>query len=122
MTMRQHQFGKSSEELAARYLKKRKYKILAQNYRTRFGEVDIVARHKRTIVFVEVKSRKTNRFGHPKGAVTRQKQKKMTRVALHYLKQTGQNDAKARFDVVSIQINQGKPEIEVIENAFDVAS
>lgn len=122
MANRQHQFGKSSEAIAVKHLKKQKYKLLAQNYRTKFGEIDIIAKDKGTLVFVEVKARKSDQFGHPKGAVTYQKQKKIVRVALHYLKETGQSDVKARFDVVSILVKNGKPEIEIIKNAFEAAN
>ncbi|MFC1798594.1 YraN family protein [Thermodesulfobacteriota bacterium] len=120
MTNQPYQFGKTSEAIAVKYLKKQKYKLLVQNYRTKFGEIDIIARDRKTLVFIEVKARKSDQFGHPKGAVTYQKQKRISRVTLHYLKETGQNDVKARFDVVSIRLKNGKPEIEVIKNAFEV--
>lgn len=122
MTNHQYQFGKSSEAIAVKHLKKQKYKLLAQNYRTKFGEIDIIAKDKRTIVFIEVKARKSDQFGHPKGAVTYQKQKRIVRVAMQYLKETGLSDVKARFDVVSILLKNGKPEIEIIKNAFEVAN
>ena len=93
-------FGEQGEALAVRCLKKAGYKIIETNYRTRLGEIDIIARDKDTIVFVEVKSRRSVHFGNPKQAVTLQKQKKISMVALCYLKTTGQSTAKARFDVV----------------------
>ncbi|MGD9411543.1 MAG: YraN family protein, partial [Desulfobacterales bacterium] len=94
-------FGEQGEALAARRLKKAGYKIIETNYRTRLGEIDIIAKDKDTIVFVEVKSRRSVYFGNPKQAVTLQKQKKISMVALYYLKSTGQSTAKARFDVVT---------------------
>jgi len=68
-------FGKDSESLAVKYLKKQRYKILEKNYRTPVGEIDIIAKHKGVIVFVEVKARRSDRFGDPKGAVTYKKQR-----------------------------------------------
>lgn len=121
MLNRRQQFGQSSETVAARFLKKQRYKILETNYRTRQGEIDIIARDGDTIVFIEVKARTSDRFGNPKGAVTFQKQRKISMVALQYLKETKQSDVKARFDVVSISSQTNPPAIEVIKNAFGLA-
>ena len=121
MTNKQQKFGESSENLAAWYLKENGYKILEQNYRNRLGEIDIIARDKKTIVFVEVKSRRSIRYGSPKWAVTPKKQRKISMVALYYLKTTNQIDAKARFDVVSITANRDEPQIEIVKNAFELA-
>ena len=121
MLNKQQQFGEKGEALAVRYLKKNGYKILEQNYRTALGEIDIIAREDNTIVFVEVKSRKSIRFGNPKWAVNSNKQRKISMVALQYLKATQQSSAKARFDVVSVISNQDNPEISIIKNAFDLA-
>jgi putative endonuclease len=117
----QQKFGESSENLAVWYLKKNGYKIIEQNYRSRMGEIDIIARDKRTIVFVEVKSRRSIRYGSPKFAVTPKKQRKISMVALYYLKTTNQIDAKARFDVVAITSNLDEPRIEIVKNAFELA-
>ncbi|MEW6670255.1 MAG: YraN family protein [Thermodesulfobacteriota bacterium] len=121
MLNRQQQFGQTSEMLAARFLKKRRYKILETNYRTRMGEIDIIARDGDTIAFIEVKARTSDQFGNPKGAVTLQKQRKISMVALQYLKAIQQSDAKARFDVVSISTLTEPPVIEIIKNAFELA-
>jgi putative endonuclease len=121
MLNQRQQFGTQSESLAARQLKKKGYKILEQNYRTKLGEIDIIAKDKKTIVFVEVKARRSSHFGNPKWAVTLKKQKKISMVALYYLKTTNQSQARARFDVVSISSAQEKPEIEIIKNAFELA-
>ena len=85
------------------------------------GEIDIIAKDKETIVFIEVKARRSYRFGNPKWAVTPKKQRKISMVALYYLKATNQNNAKARFDVVTIYSKQDKPEIEIVKNAFELA-
>lgn len=114
-------FGAKSETLAAWYLKKNGYQIIEQNYRNQLGEIDIIAREKKTIVFVEVKSRRSIRYGNPKWAVTPGKQRKISMVALYYLKTTRQTNAKARFDVVSIYSNQDEPQIEIVKNAFELA-
>jgi putative endonuclease len=121
MQDKRQQFGKKSEDLAAWYLKKNGYKILEQNYRTRLGEIDIIAKDKKTIVFVEVKSRRSIRYGSPKWSVTYQKQRKISMVALQYLKKTRQADATARFDVVAVISNRDEPQIEVVKNAFELA-
>ncbi len=121
MLNQSQQFGKKSEAIAVKHLKKQKYKILEENYRTRLGEIDIIAKDGDTIAFIEVKSRRSDHFGHPKGAITPQKQRKITMVALQYLKATGQSNARARFDVISISLLQNKPEIELLKNAFETA-
>ena len=121
MRNKHQKFGEKSENLAAWYLKENGYKIIEQNYRNRIGEIDIIAKEKKTIVFVEVKSRRSIRYGNPKLAVTPKKQRKISMVALYYLKSTQQIDAKARFDVVAIISNRDEPQIEIVKNAFDLA-
>jgi len=121
MQNKQQKFGEQSESLAVWYLKKNGYKILEQNYRTKLGEIDIIAKEKKTIVFVEVKSRRSIRYGSPKWAVTPKKQRKISMVALYYLKTTNQMDAGARFDVVAITSNRDQPQIEIVKNAFELA-
>jgi putative endonuclease len=115
------QYGKKGENDAVQYLKKNGYRILERNYRTQLGEIDIIARDEKTIVFVEVKARRSTRFGHPKWAITPGKKRNMSMVALHYLKSTQQNKAKARFDVVTIHPENNRPRIELIKNAFELA-
>ena len=114
-------FGERGESLAVWYLKKNGYKIIEQNYRTKLGEIDIIAKEKNTLVFVEVKSRSSTRYGNPKWAVTPKKQRKISMVALSYLKAAKQSDARARFDVVAISSFLDPPQIEIIKNAFELA-
>lgn len=114
-------FGRESETLAVKHLKKKGYKILEQNYRTQIGEIDIIAKHKGVIVFVEVKARRSDRFGDPKWAVTYKKQRTISMAALQYLKTTRQSNVGARFDVVSINSSGDTPVIEVVQNAFELA-
>ena len=121
MPDRRQIFGQHNEALTARHLKKQGYKIIEQNYRSKLGEIDIIAKEKGTLVFVEVKARRTKRFGSPKAAVTRQKQRKISMAALAYLKATRQTQVAARFDVVSIDYSNAQPSIEIIKNAFELA-
>ncbi|MGD8290700.1 MAG: YraN family protein [Desulfobacterales bacterium] len=114
-------FGEQGESLAVWYLKKNGYKIIEQNYRTKLGEIDIIAKEKKTLVFAEVKSRRSMRFGNPKWAITPKKQRTLSMVALSYLKATKQSNAKARFDVIAITSNQDEPQIEIIKNAFELS-
>jgi len=114
------QYGAQSESLAARLLKQRGYTILETNYRTPLGEIDIIARDRDTLVFVEVKARRSLGFGGPKYAITPKKQRKISMVALYYLKTTRQSQAKARFDVVAIRSLTEPPQVEIIRNAFDL--
>jgi len=114
-------FGEQSESIAVSYLKKHGYKIIEQNYRTKLGEIDIIAKEKDTIAFIEVKARRSVHFGNPKWAITPKKQRKISMVALWYLKTTKQSNVKARFDVVSIISSHYNPNIEIIKNAFELA-
>ena len=111
--------GQEGEQLAVRHLKRLGYRIICRNYRSPLGEIDIIARHRGVLVFVEVKSRSTETFGSPKLAVTLAKQRKLSQVAWHYLQQHNLTEASARFDVVTISGTKGSPFFEVIENAFD---
>lgn len=113
------EFGKDCESVAAKYLSRRGYKILEKNYRTKLGEIDIIARDKDTIVFIEVKARTSGKFGGPKYAVSFGKQKKIARAAQIYLKSTKQINKKARFDVVALHSYSDKG-IEIVRNAFSL--
>ena len=121
MLNKSQKFGEKGEALAVQRLKKAGYKIIKTNYRNRLGEIDIIAKENDTIVFVEVKSRRSVNFGNPKQAITLQKQKKISMVALSYLKTTGQGAARARFDVVTVISNRDTPQVEIIKNAFELA-
>jgi putative endonuclease len=121
MSDHRQSLGKTGEALALKFLKRRGYKILETNYRTRLGEIDIIAKQKKTIVFVEVKTRHTENYGNPKAAVTPQKQRKISMVALTYLKEVQKSDSKARFDVVAISNAGSQPQVELVQNAFELA-
>ena len=117
---RQH-LGRQGESLAVEHLRKKGYKIIARNYTTRIGEIDIIAKHDGQLVFIEVKARRSRRFGHPKTAVTADKQRKISMVALEYLKKHHNLHTRARFDVVTVQTFEREPIIEVFPNAFELA-
>ena len=119
--MRRIRTGKQGEALAAAYLEKEGYQIIERNYRCLFGEMDLVARDGQTIVFVEVKSRKSDRFGVPQLSVGLQKQKKLSQIALHYLEQKRFCPCDARFDVIAIRMRPECHQVELIRNAFDLA-
>lgn len=111
--------GKKGETIAAAYLKKNGYRIIEKNYRCALGEIDIIAREKDELVFVEVKTRSSIELGYPEQAVGINKQKKMSQLALWYLEEKKLTDFKARFDVVAITMQDGPEEIKLIKNAFD---
>ena len=113
--------GKSAEDAASRFLKEKGYKILKRNFKTRLGEIDIIARDKDTLCFVEVKARSSLRFGLPYEAVSGFKQRQISKAALMYLKENHRLDKKARFDVVSITYSGNSPKFDLIQNAFELS-
>jgi putative endonuclease len=115
------QTGKKGEDIAVAYLKNKGYRIIERNYKCLFGEIDIVAKDGDMVVFVEVKSRKSERFGDPQGAVGREKQKKISRISLTYLEEKHLYPCDARFDVVAIKMLPAGSIVELIQNAFDLA-
>lgn len=113
--------SKIGESLAVKHLKARGCKILARNYRARRGEIDIIVRDGEFTVFVEVKTRRSLKFGLPQAAVTLQKQRQISKIALAYLQSQNLLDAPCRFDVIAIHLS---PQLELlrlehIESAFD---
>ena len=111
--------GQKGEEFAISFLRKKGYKIKVCNYKTRIGEIDIIARDGDTLVFIEVKTRESLEYGHPFEAVNARKRKKLAMVAMLYLKRFD-DVPPCRFDIVSIFINNGTPECELIKDAFEV--
>jgi putative endonuclease len=106
--------GADGEARAAAWYEARGYSIEARNWRCREGEIDLVARRGRDLVFVEVKTRSTDRFGLPAEAVTPAKQRRLRALASRYLADTGTRAGTLRFDVVAILAGR----LEVIEAAF----
>ncbi len=107
--------------MAVAELQRRGYEILARRYRTRCGEIDIVARDGDTTVFVEVKARATAECGTAAEAVTRRKQLKLVSMARDYIARNGLTDTPCRFDVVTIDDAATAPRLDVYTNAFDAA-
>ena len=122
MTKERLSLGKRGEEFAARFLKKKGFKIKERNYRSPVGEVDIIATDGKTLVFVEVKTRSSAAFGLPGEAVTKKKQGQIARTAEYYMAANKIGPTAARMDVVSIMSSGDKMEAELIENAFEVTS
>lgn len=114
------ELGQRGERIAVNFLKNNGYNIIRTNYRTRLGQIDIIAKDKKTICFVEVKTRATPRFGRASEAVEASKQLKISQVALMFLKQNRLLNSPARFDVISISCPDVQPKIELIKNAFDL--
>jgi len=111
--------GKEGEKIAAAYLKKNGYRIIEINFRCPIGEIDIIAKEKDDLVFVEVKTRKSIELGYPEQAVGKRKQKRMSQLALWYLQKRKIADTNARFDVVAVTLIPKKNEVKLIKNAFD---
>ena len=107
-------YGTAGEFKAKQFLQQKKYIVLAMNYRTKMGEIDLIMKDKDTIVFVEVKARNTLAFGYPRESVTPQKQRKIQQIAQLYLMKTKNINKPIRFDVVEILGDN----ITHIENAF----
>ncbi len=121
MTAARIALGKVGEDLACRELERRGYVIIARRYRCRAGELDIVARDGRTLVFVEVKTRGGRRFGGGAEAVTAWKQQRIVRLALEYVARERLADSPCRFDVVAVAFHDGRPAIEVYQGAFEAS-
>jgi len=115
--------GTKGEKRAAKFLKRKGYKIIQRNYRCKLGEIDIIARQSDTIVFVEVKTRQTKDFGAPQDAITAAKKNHISKVALCYIKDKNLMGQSCRFDVVAVDFSpqSRKPKIDHIENAFELS-
>lgn len=114
--MSTREIGALGEAQAVAYLKKNGYKILETNFSTIFGEIDIIARDKKDIVFIEVKLRRTKEFGFPEEAVNERKQSRIIKSALSYAKIKRLCSGNMRFDVIAIGPEPGK--IELTKDAF----
>ena len=113
--------GRRGENIAARHLRRSGYKVLYRNFRAqKGGEVDIVCRDKDTLVFVEVKTRRSDQFGAPAEAVTPFKQQLIARGALEWLKLLGHPDILFRFDIAEVLVTGGESEVNVIKDAFQL--
>ena len=113
--------GEAGEKAAVKFLKTKGYRVIETNFRTIFGELDVIARHGQTIVFAEVKTRTTDSLGPPYLAVTRLKQRHIVKNAIFYLKTRRMLDSNWRIDVVSVKLGSDLrvENIELIENAVE---
>jgi putative endonuclease len=118
MTMARQATGKSGEDRAVEALEGRGYAIVERRYRTRHGEIDIVARDGETLVFVEVKVRLTAEFGTAAEAVTPRKQRRVVRMATEYLARMRVRECRCRFDVVAIDGEGEAARLAVYRDAF----
>ena len=112
--------GILAEDKAEKFLSSRGYKILQRNYKTKLGEVDIIAQDKDTLCFIEVKSRSSDRFGSGLEAVSSLKQRQISKAALSFLKERNLLDKRARFDVVALDGSASEEKITLIKNAFEL--
>jgi putative endonuclease len=110
--------GKLGEDLACAELARRGYAILERRYRTKYGEIDIVARESGAVVFVEVKARAGDEFGGAAAAVTMGKQQRIGRMAADFVARRHLADQPCRFDVVTVDFASAPPRVEVYTHAF----
>ena len=119
MSLLKKMLGQEGEDRAAKFLTRQGYKILERNYRTPSGEIDLIALQGDAVVFVEVKTRTSDAYGAPELAVNPQKQRRMVKAALGYIKQKKLHQVPCRFDVVAIS-TAAEQEVELIRNAFEM--
>jgi putative endonuclease len=116
-------FGKRGEDVACEELQRRGYIILDRRFRTRSGELDIVARDGKVIVFVEVKARTDGNFGDPSESITWRKRRRLGQMAASYLFKKQLGDVACRFDVVAVvEGSDAGPTIELIQGAFEIGT
>jgi putative endonuclease len=120
LTKQRLRLGKLGEDLAVKEIENQGYICLVRNYRCSLGEIDVIARDGDTLVFVEIKTRKGRSLGYAKEAIDRRKKRKLSRVALSYMKAEDCCDARSRFDVVAVTLNGEERKIEVVKNAFEL--
>jgi len=107
--------------VAAAFLRARRYRILARNFRCRAGEIDLVAEDGRVLVFVEVRSRRGSGQGTPLESVDGRKQARVVRVARQFLAARGWTERDARFDVIGVRFDTTPPAVEHVPGAFEVS-
>ncbi len=122
MSSRNIDIGKAGEEIAVKFLKDKGYKIIKTNYRTKLGQIDIIAKDKDAVCFVEVKTRTNLEKGLPQESITKGKQHQISKAALLYLKENNLMEAPARFDVVSVFSDGFEDKIDLIQNAFELSA
>lgn len=116
------QVGDKGEDTASDFLMNKGYKIIQRNYRCMYGEVDIIAEYDEAIIFVEVRTRRSNSFGTPQDSITPSKINKISKTALCYIQEKCFSDRSCRFDVIAITYSKGIQNITHIENAFGLSN
>lgn len=112
--------GNKAETFACKFLSRKGYKIISRNYRTKFGEIDIIAQDEDILCFVEVKYRKNSDFGNPEDFVDFRKQKKLLKTAKIYLAQKRISEVNIRFDIIGlVSDSKNKYIAKLIKNAFE---
>lgn len=111
------EIGKKGEQLAKQYLVSKGYNILNMNFRNKIGEIDIISMDRDVLTFIEVKTRRSMKYGYPYEAVNKRKQEKIMRTSLTYIKQRNIKDTQLRYDIIEVYLT---PSIKInhIENAF----
>ena len=123
MTKQRLKLGRKGEEEAVKFIKKQGYRILQTNFKTKSGEIDIIAEDKKVVAFIEVKTRATGEYGSPLEAVNYHKRKKIALVANQFLTRHKVENRECRFDIVAILARSDDPktwEIDLIKDAFSV--
>jgi putative endonuclease len=123
MTSPSQHFGRSAEALAEQWLQKKGYRILERNLRLGGGELDLIAQHHDTLVFIEVKGRRTTQFGGAPYAIDDRKKRQIIKLASYYLSRHGLSNQLCRFDVILITgTDQDSPKLTHLKQAFEVSS
>ena len=110
--------GNRAEKMALNFFKQRGFKLIEKNYHCRFGEIDIIMQDKDYLVFIEVRYRRSDKFGGALASVNQNKQSKLRRSAEHYLIRHKRSDDPCRFDILAINGELDKPSFHWIDNAF----
>lgn len=116
--MSKRKIGNIGEDVAEKFLRQQGYVIVEKNFYYRHGEIDIVAMEGKTLVFIEVKSRRSERFGSPEESVTPKKQELLRRTAEGYVASKNLTNIECRFDVVAVMMKEGKAECRLLKDCF----
>jgi len=120
LTRERLDLGNLGERLALQKIKRLGYRCIEKNYRCTLGEIDLIAKDRDCLVFIEIKTRRGRSIGYAKEAVTQKKIRQISKVALAYMKANDCCDSKARFDVIAVNITGDREEIEVVKDAFEL--
>ena len=118
--MNRRSIGQGGEDLAWNHLRRAGYTLVARNFRSRYGEIDLVVERGGVIVFVEVRSRRGDRFGTALESIDARKQRQIGRMAAEFLARRRLGDRRARFDVVAVEWQDAEARIDHLENAFEL--